>query len=99
MQLPKSLAQNARWKQGRVSADNHTAWMKTKESAKGIRQALAQALPFLANDAEFAKVGRRARLHAENGFSVAAPDCNGISRQEQITLDASFESGNLAERI
>jgi hypothetical protein len=82
MQLPKSLAENARRKQGRVSADNHTAWMETKEGAKGIRQAFAQTLPFLANDAEFAKLGRREGLHAENGFSVAAPNCNGISRQE-----------------
>jgi hypothetical protein len=56
--------------------------MKTKQSAKGIRQAFAQTLPFLANGAEFAKVARRTGLHAENGFSVAAPNCNGISRQE-----------------
>jgi hypothetical protein len=82
MQFPKSLAQNAPRKQGRVSADNHTAWMETKESAKGIRQALAQTLPFLANDAEFANVGRRTRLHPENGISVAARKCNVISRQK-----------------
>jgi hypothetical protein len=56
--------------------------MKTKEGAKGIRQAFAQTLPFLASDAEFAKAERRTGLHAENGFSVAAPNCNGISRQE-----------------
>jgi len=99
MQLPKSLAQNARRKQGRVSANNHTAWMETKESVKGILQAFAQALALLANDSEFADVGRRTRLLAEKGFSVAAPKCDGISRQEQIRLDASFESGNLAECI
>jgi hypothetical protein len=73
--------------------------MEAKESAKGIRQAFAQTFPFLANDAEFANVERRARLHAENGFSVPALKCKGTSRQEQIRLDASFESGNLAECI
>jgi hypothetical protein len=59
MQLPKSLAQKARRKQGRVSANNHTAWMETKESAKGILQAFAQTLPLLANEGEFAEVGQR----------------------------------------
>jgi hypothetical protein len=59
MQFPKRLAENARRKQGRVSADKHTAWMNMKESAKGIRQAFAQTLAFLANDTEFTNVRRR----------------------------------------
>jgi hypothetical protein len=59
MQFPKRLAENARRKQGRVSADNHTARMTTKECAKGIRQAFTQTLAFLANGTEFANVGRR----------------------------------------
>ena len=59
MQFPKRLAENARRKQGRVSADNHTAWMATKECAKGICQAFTQTLAFLANNAEFANVRQR----------------------------------------
>jgi hypothetical protein len=73
--------------------------METKESAKGILQAFAQTLPLLVNKGEFAEVGRRPRLLAENAFSVTPPECDGISRQKQIRADASFESGNLAECI
>jgi hypothetical protein len=73
--------------------------METKESAKGILEASAQTPPLLAKDAEFAKVGQRARSLAENGFSLAGPEGDGISRQEQIKSNAPVECDNLAECI